>query len=62
VVELCQRLRLAAKTPQPFGIVRHLGGQNFEGYITAEFGIGSAIHLAHAASTERRLDFIRTEF
>jgi hypothetical protein len=33
--------------------LRHLGRQNLKGYVAAEFGIGGAIHFAHAASAKR---------
>ena len=62
VVELGQSLRLAAKARQPLGILRHLGGQDFECYVAAELRVGGAIHLAHAARAERRQDFIGAEF
>ncbi len=35
--------------------------QNFNGYIAPEPRFPGAIHFAHAARTERRLNFIRPE-
>lgn len=37
------------------------GGQDFESDIAAEAGVAGAVHLAHAAGAERRLDFVRAE-
>ncbi len=62
MVELGEGLGLATKAPESLGILRHLGGQYFERYVAAEFRVGGAIDLAHAACAQRRLDFVRAEF
>jgi len=61
MVELRKCLCLATKSPEPLRVLGNLGGQHLEGYVAAEFRIGSAIYLTHAASAERRLDFICSE-
>ena len=53
VIELRQDLGLTAKTPEPFGILRHLAREHLECYVAAEFCIGGAINLTHAASAKR---------
>jgi hypothetical protein len=58
MVELGEGLRLATKTREPLGIVRHFGGQYFERYVAVELRVGGAIHLAHSTGAQRRLDFI----
>jgi hypothetical protein len=62
MVELGQGLRLTAKAHQPLRIVRHLGGQHLERYVAAEFRVGGAVHLAHAAGADRHEDFIGAGF
>ena len=62
VVELRKSLRLSAKARQPLRVVRHLGGQHLECDVAAEFRVGGALHFAHAARSQRRLNFIRAEF
>ncbi len=49
MVELGEGLRLTTKAREPLRIVCHLGGQHLEGHVAAEFRVGGAIHLAHAA-------------
>ena len=61
MVESGEGLGFATKAPKPLRILRHLGGEHFKRDLAAELCVGSAIHLAHAARAERRLDFIRAE-
>ena len=39
-------------------IANQIGAQDFDGYITTEFGIARQIHLTHTARAELRADFI----
>ena len=43
---------------EPFGIVRHLGGQQLERDVTSQPAVAGAIHPAHAAGTDGRKDLI----
>jgi hypothetical protein len=43
---------LALEAGEPFGIAGHLGGEDLEGYVAAELGVGRPIHLAHPAGTD----------
>jgi hypothetical protein len=61
VVELGKRLCLTAKAAQSLRIVRHLGGQHLERYVPAQFRVGGAIDLAHAARTEGRKNLVRSQ-
>jgi len=45
-----------------FGALRKVVGQDFYGDGAIEASVEGAIDLAHTAGTERRLDFVRTEF
>ena len=51
----------ALKTRQAIGIVRESGWQNLDGDVALQACVTRAIHLAHAAGAEHRVDFIRTE-
>src|ERR1700730_3123981 len=44
-----QGLPTTTKAREPLWIVCHLGGQHLEGHVAAEFLVGGAIHLPHAA-------------
>jgi len=61
VVQLGEHLGFPAKTPEPFIIVRHAGGQDLERYIAAQFGIRGAIHLSHAAGADGRQNLVEAE-
>ena len=39
-----------------------MGSENFDRDGSVEAGVLCAINFAHAASAQRRLDFVRTEF
>ena len=51
MIELGKGLRFTAKAREPLWVLRHLGGQHLKCYVAAEFRVGGAIHLTHAAST-----------
>ena len=42
--------------------MRERFGQNLDRYVAPELGVVRLIHLAHAASTDLREDFVRAEF
>src|SRR5512133_3348921 len=43
-------------------IVRHSGRQHLDGYVAAEARVAGAKDLAHAAGSQGREDFVRSEF
>jgi hypothetical protein len=42
-------------------IARHLGGKHLESHVTAELGVGGAIHFSHPAGTDSGDDLIMRE-
>src|SRR5262249_54163538 len=52
---------LATKAPKPFRVARERIGQHFDRDVALQLRIARAIHLAHAARTDLRANFIRTE-
>jgi hypothetical protein len=54
--------RFLLKAPQPLAVSGERLGQNFHRDIAPQPGVAGAIHFAHAARTQRRLDFVRAEF
>src|SRR5262249_47805605 len=52
---------LATKAPKPFRVARERIWQHFDRDVALQLRIARAIHLAHAARTDLRGNFIRTE-
>ena len=50
------------ETPQTLGISGKRGRQYLESYIAPQTGVASAIHLSHAARSDKREDFVRSKF
>ena len=61
VVERGQRLRLAREPREPLAIVGDRFGEHLDRDVAIEFRIARAVHLAHAAGTERPEDFVLAE-
>ena len=61
MVERRGRSRLDVKAAEALGIARHRGRQELDRHQTIEPGVARAIHLAHAAGTDLRLDEIAAE-
>ena len=61
VVEGGDGAGFALEARQAFRIARHFGRQHLESDVTAEFGVGGAIHLAHAAGADRGGDPVMGE-
>jgi len=49
------------KTLQALRIVRHSGGEHFDGDFTSKPGVGGPIHFPHSAGTDGGSDLIRPE-
>ena len=62
MVERRNRASFALETLLQFRVLRKVIGRNLDGDGTFEPGIAGAVNLAHAAGTERGLDFVRAEF
>ena len=62
VIQRRQHLCFALKSGEPFGIVCERFRQNFDGHVAPELGVVGLIHLAHAARTNVREDFVGAEF
>ena len=58
VVERGEHLRLAAEARQAIGIGGEELGQDFDRDVAIELRVARAIHLAHAARTQRFEDFV----
>jgi hypothetical protein len=43
-------------------VLRKMRGKNLDGYDAVKAGVPRTIHLAHAAGSERRLNFVRAKF
>jgi hypothetical protein len=52
---------LSLKSGQSVSIPSEHWGQNFDGDVTLQLGVGRSIHLAHAAFANRRDDFVDAE-
>ena len=61
MIQRREHFGFALKTRQAIGIVRESGRQNLDGDVTLQACVTRAIHLAHAARAEHRVDFVRTE-
>ena len=61
MVERGQRLRFALEAHDAIGVCRECNRQDFERDEAVEVGVARAIHLTHAAGTERAQDFMGTE-
>lgn len=49
---------LALESRESFGVRRGRIGQNLDGYLAAERGVGGPPHLPHPALANRRGDFV----
>jgi hypothetical protein len=58
VVERGQHLRLAEEARHPAGVGGESPGEDLDGYVAVEFGIGRAPHFAHTALAELRRDAV----
>ena len=61
MIQRGQQLRFALEPSDPFGILGERCGQALDRHAPIEAGIASAIDLAHAARTQSRFNFIRTD-
>jgi hypothetical protein len=61
MIERRQCLGFALEARQPIGIAREGVGQHLDRDPPTKIGVESAIHLAHAARANCRLDFVRTK-
>ena len=61
MIERGQHLRFALEAREPFGIKGEAVGQDLERDVALERRVARAIHLAHAARTERGQDLVRPE-
>ena len=61
VIQRREHLRFTPEAREPFGIVRETVGQRFQRDVTTQPRVSGPIDLSHAAGTERRQDFVRTE-
>lgn len=52
VVEGGGRTSFVLEAPDASGVRSHFRGQNFEGYVAAQFRVAGAVHRAHTARTE----------
>jgi hypothetical protein len=53
--------RLASEPLLEAGVSRHFGTQQFDRYCPILGGVVGAIHLAHPADTQQRLQLVRAE-
>ena len=53
MVERGQHAGFALEARQALGVAREFRGQDLQGYLALEFGVGGAVHLAHAALPEQ---------
>ena len=61
MIQRREHFGFALKARQAIGIVRESGWQNLDGDVALQARVTRAIHLAHAAGAEHRVDFVRTE-
>ena len=61
MVERRQGLRFAVKAGEPFRILRERVGQDLDGDLPTEIGVGRALHFAHASHADLGGDFVRTD-
>jgi hypothetical protein len=61
MVQRAQDAGFVLKTEKTIGIVRNRRGQDFDGDRAVKPRIAGAVDLAHAAGTDRRLNFIRSK-
>ena len=62
LVEGCENLRLTLKARHKLCVPSKFLQNHFQRNISSQFRIRSAIYRAHSAGTERRSNFIRSEF
>src|SRR5437773_7115376 len=62
MVELACGARFLLEASQPVGVLGEGFWQHFDGDLATQPGVARAVHLAHPARTQRRYDFVRTEF
>jgi hypothetical protein len=61
MIELCEQLRLALKPREALRVAREGRRQHLDRHVALQCRIACAVHLAHAARTERRSDLEATE-
>jgi len=49
MVQRRQHLRFAGESRHAVGVLRERFGDDFDGHVAAQLGIGGAVHFAHAA-------------
>lgn len=62
VVKRSYCARLLFKTAEAVGVESERFMEDFQSNVATQTGILGAIDLAHAAGTQRRVDFIRSKF
>ena len=61
MIERREHLGFALEARESFGIARHQLRQHLDGDLSFQLRVGSPIHFAHPAGSNRGEDFIRTE-
>jgi hypothetical protein len=61
VIERRERLRLALESRHALRVVGERVRQDLDRHLAAQDGVGCSIHLAHAAFTDQRGDFVDAE-
>ena len=61
MIERRERSGFTLEAGQAVGVVREGVGKDFDRDLTAKVGVGGPIHLAHAAGTKERDDFVCAE-
>ena len=61
MVQRGEDFRFALEPGQPLAVGRHRVGQDLDGDLSLEVGVGGAIDLAHSAHADLRGNFVRAE-
>ena len=61
VIQGRQHTGLALEARQPLGMVGKRAREDLDGHVAPELRVARAVHLAHAAGADARLDLIGTE-
>ena len=61
MVQRGEDFRFALEPGQPLAVGRHSVGEDLDGDLSLEVGVGGAIDLAHPAHADLRGNFIRAE-
>src|SRR5215472_5205133 len=62
MVQRSNRPRFLFETPQSIGVISQRRWQDFDRDITPKARVVRAVHLAHAACTQGRENFVRAQF